>query len=47
MKIIDEGKTQKKEKKTKAEKNRAEGSYCEKVRAKWFCCAFKLCVFPN
>ena len=39
MKIID-GKDKKK--KTKTEKNKGDGSYSERVRGKWFCCAFKL-----
>ena len=30
------------EKKTKTEKNKGDKSYSERVRAKWFCCAFKL-----
>ena len=34
MKIIDERQTQKKQ--------RQKRSYSERVRAKWFCCAFKL-----
>ena len=33
---------EKRKKKTKTEKNKGEGSYSERVRAKWFCCAFKL-----
>ena len=41
MKIIDKRETQKK-KKTKIEKNKGDKSYGEKVRAKWFSCAFKL-----
>ena len=40
MEITDEKDTQKK--KTKTEKNKGGGSYSERVRAKWFCCAFKL-----
>ena len=40
MKIIDERETQKKQTKTK--KNKGDKSYKEKVRAKWFCCVFKL-----
>ena len=40
MKIIDEREMQKK--KTKAEKNKGDKSYSKRVRAKWFCCAFKL-----
>ena len=34
----------KKKKKPKAEKNKGYGSYSERVRAKWFCCAFKLAL---
>ena len=30
------------EKKTKTEKNKGDKSCSERVRAKWFCCAFKL-----
>ena len=33
-----------KKKQTKAEKNKGYGSYSERVRAKWFCCAFKLAL---
>ena len=50
MKIIDEREMQKKKekKKTKTEKNKGDKSYSERMRAKWFCCAFKfkflLCV---
>ena len=29
-------------KKTKTEKNKGDGRYRKRVRAKWFCCAFKL-----
>ena len=29
-------------KKTKTEKNKRDKSYSERVRAKWFCCAFKV-----
>ena len=39
MKIKDERETQKK---TKTEKNKGHRSYSERMRAKWFCCAFKL-----
>ena len=39
MKIIDERETNKK---TKTEENKGDKSYSETVRAKWFCCAFKL-----
>ena len=41
MKIIHERKMQKKKKK-KTEKNKKDGSYSERARANWFCCAFKL-----
>ena len=39
MKIIDDRETQKR---TKTEKNKGDKSYSERVRTKWFCCAFKL-----
>ena len=39
-KIIDERETQKKE--TKTEKSKGDKSCSERVRAKWFCFAFKL-----
>ena len=44
MKTIDEREMQKatKEKKTKTERRKWNRSYSERVRAKWFCCAFKL-----
>ena len=44
MKTIDEREMQKttKEKQTKTERNNGNRSYSERVRAKWFCCAFKL-----
>ena len=44
MKTIDERHTQKttKEKQTKTERSKGNRSYSERVRAKWFCCAFKL-----
>ena len=44
MKTIDERGMQKaaKEKQTKAERSKLNKSYSERVRAKWFCCAFKL-----
>ena len=29
-------------KKTNTEKNKGDRSYSERVRSKWFCCAFKL-----
>ena len=43
MKTIDKWEMQKttKEKQTKTEKNKGNRSYSERVRAKWFCCAFK------
>ena len=41
MKIIDERKTQKKNKHIQ-KRTRGDRSYSERVRAKWFCCAFKL-----
>ena len=43
-KIMDEEETQKNKqtkKQTKTEKNKGDRSYSERVRAKWFCCAFK------
>ena len=44
MKTIDEKEMQKttKEKQTKAERSKGNRSYSERVRAKWFCFAFKL-----
>ena len=43
MKLVDETETQKVAKKqTKTESSKRKESYIEKVRAKWFCCAFKL-----
>ena len=39
MKIIDEKETQKK---AKTGKNKGDRSYSERLRARWFCCAFKL-----
>ena len=43
MKTIDEREMQKTTKKqTKTERSKGNRSYSEKVRAKWFCCAFKL-----
>ena len=44
MKTIDEIKLQKakKEKQTNKERNQGNRSYSESVRAKWFCCVFKL-----
>ena len=41
MKITDERETQT-NKKTKIEKNKGDKSYSKRVRAKWFCWAFKL-----
>ena len=44
METIDEREMQKttKEKQTKTERSNGKRSYSESVRAKWFCCAFKL-----
>ena len=44
METIEESEMQKttKEKQTKAERSNGNRSYSERVRAKWFCCAFKL-----
>ena len=44
MKAIDERQIQKttKEKQTKSEMSTGNGSFSERVRATWFCCAFKL-----
>ena len=44
MKAIDERELQKttKEKQTKTERSKGNRSYSERVRAKLFCCAFKL-----
>ena len=44
MKTIDERELQrtKKEKQTKTERKKRNRSYSERMRAKWFCCAFKL-----
>ena len=41
MKITDERETQT-NKKTKIEKSKGDKSYSKRVRAKWFCWAFKL-----
>ena len=43
MKTIDEREMQKitKEKQTKTERSKGNRSYSGRVRAKWFCCAFK------
>ena len=35
-------KERRKQKKTKTEKNEGDKGYSERVRVKWFCCAFKL-----
>ena len=45
MKIIDERETQKKKKK-RQKRIRGDRSYCERMRTKWFYCAFKL-GFPQ
>ena len=54
MKIVDERETQKatkqqqqqqKEKKERQKRARGNRSYSERVRAKWFCCTFKLGFF--
>ena len=44
MKTIDEREFQKttKENQTKTERSKGNRSYSERVRAEWFCCAFKL-----
>ena len=44
MKTIDEREFQKttKEKQAKTERSKGNRRYSERVRAKWFCCAFKL-----
>ena len=43
MKTVDEREMQKTTKKqTKTKKSKGDRSYSERVRAKWFCCAFKL-----
>ena len=43
LKTIDEREMQKTtKKKKKAERSKADRSYSERVRAKWFCCALKL-----
>ena len=44
MKTIDEREMQKttKEKQTKTERSKENRSYSDRVRVKWFCCAFKL-----
>ena len=47
MKTIDEREIQNttKEKQTKTERSKGNRCYSEKVRAKWFCCGFKLGFF--
>ena len=44
MKTIDEREMQQttKENQTKTERNKGNRSYSERMRTKWFCCAFKL-----
>ena len=44
MKRIDDREMQKttKEKQTKTERSKGNGSYSERLRANWFCCTFKL-----
>ena len=43
MKTIDEREMQKNNKrKTKTERSKGNRSYRKRVRARWFCCAFKL-----
>ena len=44
MKTIDKREMQKttKEKQAKTERSKRNRNYSERVRAKWFCCAFKL-----
>ena len=42
MKTIDQRKMQKTKKQTKIERSKGNRGYSESVRAKWFCCAFKL-----
>ena len=43
MKTIDERETQKKQ---RQKRTREDSSYSERMRSKWFCCAFKL-GFPE
>ena len=46
IKTIDEREMQKtKEKQTKTERSKGNRSYSERVRARWFCCGFKLGFF--
>ena len=44
MRTVDEREMQKttKEKQRKTERSKGNRSYIERVRVKWFCCAFKL-----
>ena len=45
MKVVDKRETQKittTKKQAKTEKSKGNRSYSDRVRAKWFCCAFKL-----
>ena len=42
MKEKPKKKEKKRKQKTKTEKNKGDKSYSDRVRAKWFCCAFKL-----
>ena len=44
MKAIDEREMKRtsKEEQTKTKRNKGNRSYSQRVRAKWFCCAFKL-----
>ena len=42
MKTIDEREMQKQQKKKKMERSKGKRGYSERVRAKWFCCAFTL-----
>ena len=42
MKIIDENKKNKKTKTERQKRTKGDRSYNERVRGKWFCCAFKL-----
>ena len=44
MKTVDEREMQKttKEQQSKVERSKGERGYSERVRAKWFCCAFSV-----
>ena len=46
IKTIDQMQKATKEKQKKTERNKGNGGYSKRVRAKWFCCAFKL-SFPQ